>query len=252
MKLSLCTDSLFPNIPTFESAEKVTALGFDTIEFWSWWDKDIDKIEKLHKEKGLIISAFCTKFISLVDRKCRKDYMDALIDTIAVAKRLDAKVIISQVGNDTMEDRTVQKKNLTDALIECAPIMQDAGLTLAIEPLNTRIDHAGYFLSSSDECADILNNVGSSNVKMLFDIYHQQISEGDICRRIEKHISHIAHFHCAGNPGRHELYNSELDYSRVFETINDCGYNGFVGLEYFPAADIETGLKFAKGISGNF
>lgn len=126
---------------------------------------------------------------------------------------------------------------------EESEILKDTGITLVIEPLNTRVDHKGYFLSSSDEAAGILKTVNSPSVKMLFDIYHQQISEGDIIRHIQEYIQLIGHFHAAGNPGRHELYHSELDYNKVIEAISALGYDKYIGLEYFPEDDPEIGLK---------
>ena len=248
MKLSVCTDSILPTFPTADAALRVMELGFDTVEFWSWWDKDIDSLRKLREEKNLTVSAFCTEFISLVDEKRRKDYIEALIRTVNTARGLGTRIIISQTGNDLGISRSLQQKSMVEGLKECAPILEDAGITLAVEPLNLRVDHAGYFLSSSDECADILREVGSPNVKMLFDVYHQQITEGDICRRIRENIDIIAHFHTAGNPGRHELYDSELDYSRVFEEIRALNYSGYVGLEYKPKDKVETGLAFAASL----
>ena len=246
LKLSVCTDAVYAGIPTGEAAEDVLRRGFEAIEFWGWWDKDLSPVQRLHEEQGLTVAAFCTRFISLVDEKCRGDYVAALKETLDAAGRLGTKVIISQTGNDLGTDRAGQRRCMAEGLKECAPLLEEAGVTLAVEPLNLRVDHAGYFLSSSDECADILAEVGSPNVKMLFDVYHQQITEGDICRRIGQHLPLIAHFHTAGNPGRHELYSSELDYAKVFETIRETGYEGYVGLEYMPADEVGTGLAFAK------
>ena len=121
---------------------------------------------------------------------------------------------------------------------------------MVVEPLNLRVDHQGYFLSGSDEAAEILKEVGSPNVKMLFDIYHQQITEGDLIRRIQKYLPCIGHFHAAGNPGRHELYQSEINYPYVFQAIENEAYEGYMGLEYFPEDAPEAGLVYAKKVSG--
>ena len=138
---------------------------------------------------------------------------------------------------------------MVEGLKACVPYLEESGITLVVEPLNTRVDHAGYYLSSSDEAAEIMKEVGSPYVKMLFDIYHQQIMEGDLIRRIKEYIPYIGHFHAAGNPGRHELYQSEVDYGKVFAAIQETGYEGCVGLEYFPLDDPEKGLAFAKKLT---
>jgi hydroxypyruvate isomerase len=104
------------------------------------------------------------------------------------------------------------------------------------------VDHPGVWLVSSDEGFRIVDEVGSENIRLLFDIYHQQISEGDIERRIRNNIGAIGHFHCAGIWGRHELEAGELNYPWLFGVIGDIGYTGALGLEYFPLEDPLAGL----------
>lgn len=247
MKLSVCIDAIYMGKSLEEAVKGVKEAGLDTIEFWTWEDKDMALLEKFHKD-GINIAAFCTGFISLVEKEKREKYMESLKKTIEAAKRLGCKTIISQTGAEIPIDRNIQRKSLVGGLKACAPILKENGITLVIEPLNLRVDHAGYYLSSSDEAAEIIKEIGSPNVKMLFDIYHQQITEGDLIRRIREYIPYIGHFHAAGNPGRHELYSSEIDYKAVFAAINDTGYEGYIGLEYFPEDAQEKGLKFAKQV----
>lgn len=248
MELSVCVDAVYMGRDITESVKDVQKEGINTIEFWNWSDKNVEELERCRKETGINVAAFCTGFISLVDKSKREEYMASLEKTIEVAKRLHCKIIISQTGAELPIDREEQHKNLVDGLKECAPHLEENGITLVVEPLNLRVDHAGYYLSSSKEAADIMKEVGSPNVKMLFDIYHQQITEGDLIRRIKEYIPYIGHFHAAGNPGRHELYNSEIDYKKIFAAIKETGYEGYVGLEYFPEDAPEEGLKFAKQV----
>lgn len=247
MKLSVCIDAVYMGKPIEEAVQKVKEAGLDTIEFWTWEDKDIERLEKLHKE-GMEIAAFCTGFISLVDKEERDKYIESLKKTIAVAKRLGCRVLISQTGQEMPIDRKEQHKSMVEGLKACAPYLEESGITLVVEPLNTRVDHGGYYLYSSDEGAKIMKEVGSPYVKMLYDIYHQQIMEGDLIRRIKEYIPYIGHFHAAGNPGRHELYQSEIDYEKVFAAIKETGYEGCIGLEYFPEDDPAKGLAYAKKI----
>ena len=200
------------------------------------------------RKEGLEIAAFCTGFISLVEAEKREEYLESLKETIRTAKRLGCSRIISQTGAEISISRKEQHRNLADGLRACAPCLEENGITLVVEPLNIRVDHAGYYLYSSDEAAEIMKEVGSPNVKMLFDIYHQQITEGDLIRRIKKYIPYIGHFHAAGNPGRHELYRSEINYKTIFEAIRETGYDGYVGLEYFPEDEVQKGLEFAKQV----
>ena len=117
-------------------------------------------------------------------------------------------------------------------------------MTLVIEPLNTRIDHRGYYLWRSQEAFEIVDEVASPCVKVLFDLYHQHIMSDLSIDAIVAHIDRIGHFHMAGYPGRHEpMIESEIDYPAILRAIEKSGYAGAVGLEYFPVRDAAEGLK---------
>lgn len=250
MKLSVCVDAIFMGEDIETAIHKVKDMGIPAVEFWSWDDKDLNKLKKAKEETGIEIAAFCTGFVSLVEESKRQEYIDFLIRTIDVAKELGCKTLISQTGADLGIDRGVQHASLVEGLKACVPYLGKADMTLVVEPLNIRVDHQGYYLSSSDEGAEIMKEVGSSHVKMLYDIYHQQITEGDLIRRIREYAPLIGHFHAAGNPGRHELYHSEIDYQTVFDAIRKTGYDGYIGLEYFPVDEAEKGLEYAKQVMG--
>jgi hydroxypyruvate isomerase len=119
-----------------------------------------------------------------------------------------------------------------------------------LEPLNTLKDHRGYFLASSYEAFEIIEEVGSPAVKVLYDIYHQQITEGNLIPTITENIGLIGHFHVADVPGRHQPGTGEINYKNVFAAIDGSGYNRYVGLEYGPtvatADTIKTTAAFAK------
>ena len=216
-------------------------------EFWSWWDKDIKRLAAEKEKLGLTAAAMCTKFISLVDPVQQEAYLAGLKESIEAAKILDCHILISQVGADTGQPRAMQHNYLCDGLKKAAEMLETNGITLVIEPLNTAVDHPGYYLSSSKEAFDIVKEVNSENIKVLFDIYHQQITEGDIIRSIRENIAWIGHFHAAGNPGRHELDSGELNYSNIFREILKSGYTGFIGLEYFPVKPAIEGLQKLSG-----
>ncbi|MGO4496648.1 hydroxypyruvate isomerase family protein [Paenibacillus sp. 2RAB27] len=244
MKLSVCMDALYKGRDFRESVNELKEIGYDTIEFWSWWQKDIDVVAAAVTEAGVSISTFCTKFTSLVDPTQRSVYLEGLVESIAVAKRLNCTKLISQVGQ-ALEgvSREAQTQSLIEGLRACVPILEKEGVTLMIEPLNTRVNHQGYFLASSEEAFHIINEVGSPYVKILFDIYHQQITEGNVIANIRENIGLIGHFHAAGNPGRHELDNGELNYEQIFKAIDDTGFDGHMGLEYFPLEEPQVGLR---------
>jgi hydroxypyruvate isomerase len=142
--------------------------------------------------------------------------------------------------------------NCIKALKELAPHAEKQGVTICLEHLNTRDDshpmkgHPGYQGDDVDYVADIIRRVGSERVKMLFDIYHVQIMNGDVIRRIEQCKDVIGHVHTAGNPGRAELDdNQEILYPPIMRKLVEIGYAGFVGQEFIPTRDPLAGLKQA-------
>ncbi|MCL2146282.1 MAG: TIM barrel protein [Synergistaceae bacterium] len=243
MKISVCVDALFKGKDFIESVRDLYVAGVPAFEFWSWWDKDLQSIKNAKAETGMEISAFCTKFISLVDKRAHDSYLDGLKQSLQAANSLGCKRLISQTGYDTGYPREYQLKTMMNGLLKCLPYLQEAGVTLLVEPLNLRIDHAGYFLSTSIEAFWLIESINSPYIKVLFDIYHQQVTEGNIINNITENIDKIGHFHAAGLPGRAELFNGELNYQEICRSIDETGYNGYLGLEYFPKKDVINGIK---------
>ena len=131
-----------------------------------------------------------------------------------------------------------------EGLRACAPLLEDAEITLTIEPLNTLVNHPGYYLTSSAEGFEIVREVNSPRIRLLFDIYHQQITEGNLIANLTANAPLLGHIHAAGNPGRHELLGeNEIHYPSVFAALKRTGYDKAVGLEYFPVGDPDESLK---------
>jgi hydroxypyruvate isomerase len=123
---------------------------------------------------------------------------------------------------------------------------EDAGVNLVMELLNSKVDHKGYQCDHTDWGVSVCQMVASPRVKLLYDIYHMQIMEGDVISSIRANIQHIGHFHTAGVPGRHELdENQELYYPAIMRAIAATGYNGYVGQELIPSGDPLVALQQA-------
>jgi len=172
-------------------------------------------------------------------------YLESVEAAIGLAKSINCHMGITCAGNVQLGiTRTQMHAALEKAYGEAAAIAAKHDFTLVVEPLNTHVDHAGYYLDSSDEGAEIVRAINSPNLKLLFDVYHMQIMEGNLIAHIEKHIDIIGHFHSAGVPGRHEVFGSEINYPAIIKRIKELGYTGCFGLEYMPAmADHEESLK---------
>ena len=246
MTISVCIDAVLPGDDHAQKIQQLKKIGISAFEFWSWWDKDIDAIKKAMDQTGLKLAALCTHFISLTNPASREKYIEGLKASIDAAQKLGCKTLISQLGDDTGAARNLQHTSIVEGLKACLPVLEQTDITLVIEPLNTLIDHKGYYLWQSSEGFEIVRKLGSPNIRLLYDIYHQQIMEGNIVNNITANIDLIGHFHAAGLPGRGPLDESELDYRYIFDKIDKAGYTKYIGFEYFPDASkaLESIQKF--------
>lgn len=245
MHYSVCIPAVLGGTEIGEALASVREAGFDHYEFWGWWDQNADLYEKAQQKEKLTIAALCTRMIPLTDPACRMEYIRGLQETVEICHKLGCTTIISQVGQEIEGlTREEQHASIVDGLRECVTILRENDLTLVIEPLNTRIDHPGYYLWSSKEAFEIVDEVGDSHVKVLYDLYHQYVMNDLNLKMIVENIDKIGHFHMAGYPGRHEpMIDSEINYPEILRAIRQNGYPGSIGLEYFPVQDAREGLK---------
>lgn len=126
--------------------------------------------------------------------------------------------------------------------------LKKANIRLLIEPINT-FDIPGFFLSKTKQAVQILDEVGSDNAYVQYDIYHAQRMEGELCNTIEQYLSRIGHIQLADNPGRNEPGTGEINYAHLFKFLDRIGYKGWIGCEYKPAASTEAGLSWIKALN---
>lgn len=137
------------------------------------------------------------------------------------------------------------RQSLVDGLKAMMEIVEGEGLKMILEPLN-RFDHKGFYLCKMDEAFQVIDEVGSDRLKILFDIYHVQMEEGRVIPKIQENIGKIGHFHVADVPGRHQPGTGELNYSNILGAIAATEYQGFVGLEFIPRGDAATVIVEAR------
>jgi hydroxypyruvate isomerase len=247
LKYSLCIGA-YKGKDEIYHLEKVREHGFDGLEYYAWWNlNDLTKVAKEQERIGVGISATCTKFLSLVDESRREEYIEGLRQTIEACKILNIKSIISQTGN-VIEGvpRDVQREVMIETLKQCAPLLEESGMVMEVEPLNGLVDHAGHFLQRSDESVDVIDQVNSPNVKLVFDVYHQQITEGNVIRNATNYIDRINHYHIADNPGRNQPGTGEMNYVNILKAIKGTGFDGFIGLECGFTIDTDTAIDQYK------
>jgi len=246
MKYSLCIGA-YEGKGVIYHLEKVKEHGFHGLEYYNWWDLDVKRVAREQERIGIGIIATCTTFFNMVDPRFRDEYIAGIKETIQACKMLGAKSIITQTGQEIQGlSRTVQQESMIETLKACASLCEAAGTVLEIEPLNGLVDHPGHFLQRSDEAAEIIKQVDSPHVKLVFDVYHQQITEGNVIRNATKYMDLINHYHIADNPGRNEPGTGELNYVNILRAIKETGYDGYVGLECGYTVDTDEALRAFK------
>lgn len=233
----------FSKLPVLDRLRKVAEAGFTHYEFWPYANKDIDAMVALNKELGLTPSQF-SAYWGITDPKRKDDFLQKLKACLPVAAKLGVKKLCVVAGETADgQSREAMDAAVIDALKAGAEVVTPAGITIILEPLNVLVDHPKQHIITSAHAADILRRVGSPNVKMLFDCYHQQISEGNLSGNIRKYKDLIGYYQIADHPGRHEPGTGEVNYAHVFRTIHDVGYRDAIGLEMSPKGDAMAALK---------
>ena len=177
--------------------------------------------------------------------------LDSIEGMIDRAKSIGCKAFISGSGNRVAgQSRQESTECLIESLSAMARVCEKRGVTLLLEPFNTKIDHPDCFLDDPQACVDILRAVNSPSARMLFDVYHMQIMSGNILTFLKENLSWVGHFHLAAVPGRHELDQGELDYPAIVREVDRMGYTGCFGLEYWPTLEPGDSLRRAREALG--
>ena len=166
------------------------------------------------------------------DQTLREEFLDYIKKAIPVAKRVNAKWMTVVPGHvDLRQNMAYQTAHVVESLKQAAALLEPHGIVMVLEPLNFR-NHPGLFLSESPQAYEICKSVNSPSCKILFDIYHQQIQEGNLIPNIEQCWDEIGYFQIGDNPGRNEPTTGEINYLNVFCHVREQGFDGIVGMEH--------------------
>ena len=230
--------------------EQIAYYGFEAYE-WLGPSGDLDALKAKMDEVGVALTciggAGAIAPGQMVDASDHDRLEQQFRDNVAVAHKLGVTRLIGLSGNERDDiSREEQTANMVACLKRLAPIAEGEGITIVIEALNPLVDHVGFFLTRTDQTMAILEEVDSPNVKMLFDIYHQQITEGNVIRNFTQHIDRIGHFHVADNPGRQEPGTGELNYRNILKALHGTGYDGYVALESGKSGTTDAALRAVR------
>jgi hydroxypyruvate isomerase len=239
VKFSACLEWLFADeAPDFADRIRLASkAGLDAVEFWKWSNKDIDAIEVALRETGIALTGFVAEpMIPLTDPANREPFLEGLGRSVEVARQLGAKVLIAQAGADLEgRDRASQRAALVACLEAAGEVLAGSGVKLGLEPLNTLIDHKGYFLPSTREGLDIAEETGRPEIGIVYDLYHSAVMGERPEEVLAGHMEKVFHIHVADHPGRGDPGTGSVDLEARLAWIFAHGYAGPVGLEYRPA-----------------
>lgn len=251
--ISANTNMVFGCDDPLDAVERAADLGLDAIDFWDVSSTDPEALRAACDEHGVSVAASTCVGVAantqgsgpgITDPTLHEEAVDDLERSVEMGTEVGAEALVVTVGPERGDTPPgTEHRAIVDALRDAAPAAEDAGIDLVVEPLNNPVDHRGYYLDSSYEAYEIVHAVDSPAVSVLFDVYHQQITEGNVIANLTEHVEFVGYVHVADVPGRHEPGTGELNYERVFAALDDAGYEGYVGLEYSPAADADATVE---------
>lgn len=240
---------LFNEVPFLDRFDAAAKAGFTGVEYLFPYDYPVEQlVEPLRRNNltqalhNLPAGDWAGGERGIATLPDRVDEFKAGVDkAIAYATALGCKQVNILAGIPKNVDPAAARAVFVENLKYAAPKLQAAGIKLLIEMINTR-DIPGFFLTSTKQALAILDEVGSDNLYLQYDLYHMQIMEGDLARTVEANLAKIAHIQLADNPGRNEPGTGEINYPFIFQFLDKIGYQGWVGCEYKPKAATTDGL----------
>ena len=248
---------LYNELPFMQRFEAAAKDGFEAVEYlfpYAFKKEELAAALKANKLKQILHNLPAGNWDGgergiaiFADRK--DEFKKGVASAIEYATALECptlNVLAGKLaeGGDAKAARATLVENLTYAAKE----LQGAGIAMVMEPINT-FDIPGFFVSRTDQALAILDDVGSDNLKVQYDIYHMQRMEGELAATIEKNIARIGHVQLADNPGRNEPGTGEINYAWLFKHIDKVGYKGWIGCEYKPLTKTTEGLGWRKALS---
>lgn len=266
LRLSVRVEPLFPDLTLEQQIRKVAEAGYQGYEFGDWRASDPKVIAPLARKLNV-------RCVCLVGNKSvnpagmglcnpgeRSGFLAEIRASLEAAKRFETKGMVVLTGFRVPGmSREAQHASIVEGLQRAHDIVAPGGVTMLLEPINTLAkveplnprgnNHAEYYLDRTAEAFEIIRKAGSPFLKVLFDIYHVQIMEGNLIDTIRANIASIGHFHVGDVPGRHEPGTGEINYENVFRAINATDYIGFIAMEYLPVQDSMKTLADVRALA---
>jgi hydroxypyruvate isomerase len=242
-----------------EKLETAARAGMQSVEligeYAQWSDADVTRVKKTASSFGLGMDTLIgspdwgKRPVSMVDPANRDAFLADVRNAIGYAKKLEIPQIILMSGN-AIAGRTHEEQyaSLLEGAKRAGDLAGEAKLTMIVEPLNSLINHKGFFLTTCTEGLKLIREVDNPHVRLLFDLYHEQVQEGNVIRTLTEAAPEVAVFHVADNPGRNDPGTGEMNYANIYKAIQKTGFGGYLTMEYLPLGDQVASLT--KAVDG--
>lgn len=249
LRFSANISMMFQEYEPLERMEAAARAGFEAVEFLFPYEHSLAEIQSRLDGAGIALNHLNTRpgetFGLAAQPGCEDAFARVFDQALEYASRLGALTMHCMSGVVAPDMRTRAKDTFLRNMDAASRKAEGTGVTLCVEPIN-KYDRDNFFVSRSDEVVELLKELNRPNVKLLFDFYHIQISEGDLTRRLDRHWPYIGHFQFAGVPTRNEPDASEINLKPLFVEIARRDWQGYLGAEYRPAGRTEDGLGWLK------
>jgi len=242
---------LFAERPLIERFAAAAAAGFPAVEVQVPYEVPASDVKAELDRNGLTMLGLNTargqpgEFGLAAVPGREAEFAELFRQALDYALAIGATAVHCLAGVVPPEKRPAADATFVANLARAADAAAARNVTLLIEPINPR-DRPDYFLTRAEQAADVVAKVGRPNLRIQFDFYHAQIVGGDLIRRFEQHLPHVAHVQIAAVPSRHEPDEGEVNYPEIFAALDRAGYRGWIGCEYRPRAKTEDGLGWAR------
>jgi hydroxypyruvate isomerase len=256
MTASLCLEMIFRDVPFSERIALAAQCGYTAFEFWDWRNKDLEAVREAARANGMRVMAFSgNRLHTLANPADRAGLIEELKTTLDVAASLEAVNLMLLTDCLVPGGRVVplpeglseqdKYESTAEGLAAASKLAAGAGVTCCLEPLNTKLDHPGYWLNDS---ARAIGLVRASSVRLLYDVYHMAMMGEDILQVIRENMEEIGHIHVADMPGRHQPGTGTIDYTGLAALLRDKGYDRGVGMEFSPEGEDHPAAEIAQRI----
>lgn len=255
MSLSPCIEWMFAEqYPDMGDRIRAAArAGYPAGEFHLWRDKNLDSVASALAETGARLTGICVDpRRSLVDPAQHGEFLDAVRESLEAAKKIGSPPMI--VASGFTREGVSEEAHFAaaaGALKQAAALAEAADVMLVLEPLNDRVEHPGMWLVSTKKGLDLVEAVGSTHLRLLFDVYHSAVMGEDMAAVLKDRIHLVHHVQVADVPGRNEPGTGSIDWAKTMQTLRDLGYAGDIGLEYrpsLPPAESLAATRLALGL----